>query len=206
MLVTACSGDASSSAVEALGPSERVAYVGLRGEGAVVLEALGATTLPDATVQSEESMLRERFGLPADRELLRLHLVGTGAQLADAGEVEVDGRRFESFDAAAADWPAARRLVWDGVLRGLPIAEEEGVRRRSLVVQAPADAATWQDADRVIWRAGEESLELERQVWNASSRLQTLDPPRAQPLLDPDAAAPDELPELQPMPVAPEHD
>ncbi len=163
---------------------EALAWSGETDQVGLVLEPLAAIQQSSSSAISEREMLRERFELNPELELMRLHMIGPADALAEVGQIQFDGVTYQAFPAADPQLPAAQRLLWDGVLRGLPVAESAvpGARtRRSVIVSGNSAAQAPIQVDQAVWTRAEESAVLSRKVWSAAARRAHFDAATALP-------------------------
>ncbi len=189
---------------------EALAWSGESEQLDLVLEPLAAVQQSSSSAISEREMLRERFELEPELDLMRLHMMGPADALAEVGQVQIDGVTYSAFPAADAALPAAQRLLWEGVLRGLPVAESElpGARtRRSVIVAASSAPDPEIQSGKAVWTRADESVVLSRKVWSAAARrahfdaaTQTLEPtapPKSESdAIDSSSGAPDAQPDV----------
>lgn len=169
-------GEDDGAAVDVVAPGERIAWTGSAGEVDLVVERLARPHDADNTRLTEEQMLRDRLPLEGDEALLRLHLLGPAAELEQAGSLEVAGAGFLPYGAAPAALDARQRLLWNGVLRGLPVARvgEDGRARRTLLLHGP-DGRLDPLPSTLRWKSATRAAELELRTWSEVARRAHLD-------------------------------
>lgn len=161
-------------------PSERVAWCGESEQWRVVLEALAPVHESADARQSEESMLREQLPLDEAEVLLRLHVLGPAKDLEEIGAVELGGEALRAFPAAEADWSPRQRLLWDGIVRGLPLPDAgETSGRRTVLLQGSLDPWSVPTAQ---WSRRNAQLELQRRTWTENERRAFFDAAELTPI------------------------
>lgn len=164
--------------------AEALAWSGESEELGLVLEPLASVQQSSSSAISEREMLREQFELQPELDLMRLHMIGPADALAEVGQIQMDGVTYKAFPAADSSWPAAQRLLWEGVLRGLPVAESSapGARtRRSVIVASSTAPDSEIQIGKVVWARAAESTVLSRKVWSAAARRAHFDAATAIP-------------------------
>jgi hypothetical protein len=177
-------GDEPNAEVAVVAAGEALAWSGGTQELGLVLEPLAPVQQSSSSAISEREMLRERFELQPELDLMRLHMIGPAEALAEVGQIQMNGVTYSAFPAADSNLPAAQRLLWDGVLRGLPVVEssESGAPiRRSVIVSGSAASGTVSQAGKAVWTRAEESAVLSRKVWSAAARRAHFDAATAVP-------------------------
>lgn len=172
LFLSACNDDPSAE-VAVVAPGERLAWSGETESLKLVLEPLASVQQKGQLALTELQMLRDRFGIEAEVELVRLHMIGAVPNLAEIGMVELAGQQFEAFPAPEAAMSAAQRLVWDGVLRGLPIgvtAESDQPTRRSVILRGPRVDSDFAAEESAQWSSADQSVILDRKVWTEANR------------------------------------
>jgi len=185
VLVSACGR--GSAEIEASAHAEfRSALVGQTDSGLrIVAETIAPPAYPAAPFPEEE-LLRRDLRLDADRQLLRIHLVGEPGMLQARGRLSSsDGAAFEAFGPPPAGMNPRGRALWIAVAEGLPLPDPvaAGRRRRSFllgadgaaagaaraVVEGAAGGASW------VWENGGVRLPLESRVWSEAERRRFLE-------------------------------
>jgi hypothetical protein len=180
---------------------EALAWSGGTQDIGLVLEPLAPVQQSSSSAISEREMLLKRFELLPELKLMRLHMIGPAEALAEVGQIEMEGVTYSAFPAADPSLPAAQRLLWDGVLRGLPLADSSASgapSRRSVIVAGSALPRSDAQVGKAVWTRAEESAVLSRKIWSAAARRAHFDAATSVPEV-PEAPA-DKLSGLVPGP------
>jgi SpoU rRNA methylase family enzyme len=179
-IVGACSeGTSSTGAAPEHDFPARPAWAGVAANGLiVVVEPVGELAHTDIALIDEESLLRNSLGIPADQQLLRLHLGPTAKSgLPDsAGTLTVDEVVFAAMTEMPEGLSPQQRLIWHSVAQGgrEMVKDSEELERWSLLVVA-SDSAALDQVDKMLWQSGSIQVELARQSWSEVERLQFLE-------------------------------
>lgn len=200
-------GEEPNSEVAVAAAGSALAWSGGTEEIGLVLEPLAPVQQSSSSAISEREMLRERFQLQPGLELMRLHMIGSANALAEVGKIQLDGVTYTAFPAADSSLPAAQRLLWDGVLRGMPIAGSSASgapTRRSVILAATTEVRADAQVDQAVWTRADESAVLSRKIWSAAARRSHFDAATAVPEVEAPKesaeAAADELSKRLPSP------
>lgn len=161
-----------------------IAWSGATSELGLILEPLAAVQQSNSSAISEHEMLRERFQLDAGLDLMRLHMIGPADALAEVGHVQMNGVTYSEFPAADSSMSAAKRLLWDGVLRGVPVAADPAngaLHRRSVILVGDTALVPDRQIEQATWSRDEERAVLSRKTWSAAARRAHFDAATAAP-------------------------
>jgi hypothetical protein len=163
------------------------AWVGQNDAGMhVVLEALLGPQDSHNARLTEESLLRERLGLSAEEQLLRLHMFGSADQIAEGGAVSIRELEFKSFGAQPESLPVRDALLWNTALRGLPLPGDSEVHltRRTLLLHGPAEIDL-SELQNAVWHGQADEINLQLRTWSEHERRKFFDwaitPPSPEP-------------------------
>lgn len=192
--------DEPAAEIAVAAPGDRVAWVGSSDALEVVLERVTPLYQEQQSGLQEDAMLRERFGLDAEEQLFRLHLFGGRDDLAQAGAVRLGSGELNGFSDAPSELSVQDRLLWQSVLQGLPLDEEQPRMHRSLVVHGRGLGDRVLDQNDANWSNAEQSMVLRREVWNDRARRAFFDAALEVP--EPVQKDPDDEPlKSQPAPI-----
>ena len=147
-----------------------MAWVGSSDALEVVLERVTPLYQQKQSGLKEDAMLRERFGLDAEEQLFRLHLFGSSEVVSQTGSVRLGQGELRSFADAPAELDVQDRLLWQSVLQGMPVEEEQPRLRRSLIVHGRGLGANLLEENDASWSGPEQSMVLRREVWSERAR------------------------------------
>lgn len=181
-------GEEPNAEVAVVAAGSALAWSGGTEELGLVFEPLAPVQQTSTSAISEREMLRERFQLQPGQELMRLHMIGSSEALTEVGKIQMDGVTYTAFPAADSSLPAAQRLLWDGVLRGMPIADSSATgapTRRSVIMAATTEVQADAQVEQAIWTRDDESAVLSRKFWSPAMRRSHFDAATALPEIEP---------------------